>query len=140
MAITNHERVGKALDLLKDGLGPFVEREIKNTFGVRAVGEINRIMGDDRQTASQPIKAWDSASLLRFMWDGWNEVFRKTLGQAERSLVIELRDVRNNWAHQQAFSGDDAYRALDSIGRMLSAGSRGEAQERQQCHRERNGR
>ena len=25
MAITNHERVGKALDLLKAGLGPFVD-------------------------------------------------------------------------------------------------------------------
>ena len=30
MAITNNERVGKALDLLKDGLGPFVEREFRN--------------------------------------------------------------------------------------------------------------
>ena len=29
MAITNHERVGKALDLLKEGLRPFVEREMK---------------------------------------------------------------------------------------------------------------
>jgi hypothetical protein len=29
MAITNHERVGKALEQLKAGLGPFVEREIK---------------------------------------------------------------------------------------------------------------
>ena len=29
MAITNHERVGKALDLLKVGLGPFAGREIK---------------------------------------------------------------------------------------------------------------
>ena len=28
MAITNHERVGKSLELLKAGLGPFVEREI----------------------------------------------------------------------------------------------------------------
>ena len=27
MAITNRERVGKALDLLRDGLGPFVQRE-----------------------------------------------------------------------------------------------------------------
>ena len=26
MAISNHERVGKALDLLKEGLRPFVER------------------------------------------------------------------------------------------------------------------
>ena len=31
MAITNHERVGKALELLKGGLGPFVEREFKST-------------------------------------------------------------------------------------------------------------
>lgn len=30
MAITNHERIGKALDLLKAGLAPFVEREFKN--------------------------------------------------------------------------------------------------------------
>ena len=29
MAITNHERVGKSMDLLKQGLGPFVEREFK---------------------------------------------------------------------------------------------------------------
>ncbi len=29
MAITNHERVGKALELLKTGLRPFVEREFK---------------------------------------------------------------------------------------------------------------
>ena len=29
MAITNHERVGKALDLLQGGLAPFVERELQ---------------------------------------------------------------------------------------------------------------
>ena len=30
MAITNHERVGKALELLKDGLRPFVEARTKS--------------------------------------------------------------------------------------------------------------
>ena len=29
MAITNHERVGKALELLREGLAPFVERELE---------------------------------------------------------------------------------------------------------------
>ena len=29
MAITNHERIGKAMELLKQGLQPFVEREMK---------------------------------------------------------------------------------------------------------------
>jgi hypothetical protein len=32
MAIANHERVGKALELLKAGLAPYVEREFKNLY------------------------------------------------------------------------------------------------------------
>lgn len=28
MAITNHERVGKAMELLRAGLGSYVEREV----------------------------------------------------------------------------------------------------------------
>lgn len=67
--------------------------------------------------------------LLKLMWEAWTNVFRKTLGQSERTLVSELRDVRNKWAHQQIFSSDDAYRALDSTGRLLSAISATEAQE-----------
>ena len=33
MALTNHERVGKALELLKTGLLPFIERELKAKYG-----------------------------------------------------------------------------------------------------------
>jgi hypothetical protein len=33
VAATNHERVGKALDLLKEGLYPFVERELQAQYG-----------------------------------------------------------------------------------------------------------
>ena len=32
MAITNTERVGRGLEQLKLGLGPFVERELKATY------------------------------------------------------------------------------------------------------------
>ena len=28
MATTNHDRVGKAMELLRDGLAPFVQREV----------------------------------------------------------------------------------------------------------------
>jgi hypothetical protein len=35
--------------------------------------------------------------------------------------VSELRDVRNKWAHQRPFSTDDAYRALDSVSRLLAS-------------------
>ena len=57
----------------------------------------------------------------------WGEVFRQILGKSERSLVNEILGVRNAWAHQEPFSSDDAYRALDSAGRLLSAISAAQA-------------
>src|SRR5712692_45570 len=129
MAITNHERVGKAMDLLKTGLTPFVEREFKNLYKGQALVEAQRFIASERLDANRPFTAWDVAVLLRLMWDAWNDVFRKTLGQAERSLVSELRDVRNRWAHQEPFSGDDADRALDSAERLLTAVSAAQADE-----------
>src|SRR5438445_8328419 len=129
MAITNHERVGKALELLKAGLAPFVEREFKNLYKGQALAEAQKMMTSERLDANRPIAAWDTAVLLHLMWEAWNDVFRRTLGQAERTLVSELRDVRNRWAHQEPFSTDDAYRALDSAGRLLTAVSAPEASE-----------
>lgn len=55
------------------------------------------------------------------MCDKWQDVFKKTLGHSDRSLVSELRETRNDWAHGRNFSTDDTYRALDSIARLLSA-------------------
>ncbi|MCP4656470.1 MAG: ATP-binding protein, partial [bacterium] len=127
MAMTNHERVGKAVELLKNGLGPFVERELKSSYGDRADQEARRFMGNDRLLADQPVAAWDASALLKLLWEAWNSVFRKTLGRAERSLVSELRDHRNQWAHQRTFSSDESYRALDSAGRLLAAVSASEA-------------
>ena len=129
MAITNHERVGKGLELLKSGLGPFVEREFKSAYKDRAAAEASRFMGEDRLNAKRQVANWDAAALLKLMWESWNDVFRKTLGPAERSLLSELRDQRNKWAHQQTFSSDDAYRALDSAGRLLTAVSASQADE-----------
>jgi len=129
MATTNHERVGKALDLLKTGLGPYVEREFKSIYKDRAATEASAFAGEDRANAKRSFGDWDVAVLLKLMWESWNEVFRKTLGPAERSLVNELSNHRNKWAHQESFSSDDAYRALDSAGRLLTAVSASEADE-----------
>lgn len=129
MAITNQERVGKAMDLLRQGLAPFTEREFTNLYKTQAGAEAMRYTGDDRQLAKKQIAGWDVAALLKLMWEAWNEVFGKTLGRAERSLVQELRDWRNKWAHQEPFSSDDADRALDSMARLLTAISAPQADE-----------
>ncbi|MEO7733433.1 MAG: Swt1 family HEPN domain-containing protein, partial [Kofleriaceae bacterium] len=129
MAITNQERVGKAMELLRQGLAPFAEREFKNLHKAQAGVEALRYMGEDRVAGKKPLAEWDVAALLKLMWESWNDVFGKTLGRAERSLVQELRDWRNKWAHQEPFSSDDADRALDSMARLLTAVSAPQADE-----------
>ncbi len=129
MAVSNHERVGKGMELLRQGLAPYVEREFANKYMERSSTEAYRFMGDDRLLAGKEVPAWDVAALLKLMWESWRDVFRLTLGHAERSLVSELREVRNRWAHQDPFSSDDADRALDSAERLLMAVSSPQADE-----------
>ncbi len=132
MAKSNHGRVGEALELLNRGLRPFVERELQAVHGDRWQEIVAQSLREERGAVKTSRKGefnWDTHNLLTVMWDQWNAVFRNTLGHAERSLVSELREVRNRWAHQAPFSSDDAYRALDSIGRLLTAVSAPEAKE-----------
>ena len=115
--------------LLKAGLGPSSSASSRSVYKDGPPPRRARFLGDDRLNAKRPMAEWDAAALLKFMWETWNDVFRRTLGPAERSLVSELRDHRNKWAHQQTFSSDDAYRALDSAGRLLTAVSAPQADE-----------
>ena len=48
MAITNHERVGKALELLTIGLQPFVERELKTVEDPGWLAETKRTVEDSQ--------------------------------------------------------------------------------------------
>ncbi len=122
----NLERVGGALTLLQRGLYPFVEREVKATYGGKYDQVVRETLANDRgQLPKDPLG--DVYMLLRLMWDRWNEVFRRTLGPAERSHVKELQQVRNAWAHQDSFSLDDTDRALDTTRRLLEAISAEEA-------------
>ena len=130
MAATNHDRVGRALDLLRAGLAPFVAREVTERVKVQAVRmDAIRRFAEDPVLADRPMAEWDASGLLRLMWETWNDVFRNTLGFTERSLVSELRAWRNKWAHQERFSSDDADRALDSAERLLTAVSAPQAGE-----------
>ncbi len=63
MAITNQERVGKALELLKAGLGPFVERELQDKIKAGGVhmDTIRRFV-DDPHLTDKPIGRTKTAS------------------------------------------------------------------------------
>lgn len=129
MAVSNRERVGKVLDLLRDGLAPFVKREMESCYGDSWPQEAIKSLSRESDWSERGDELRDVHALLLIMWGQWNEVFRQVLGYAERSLVSELREVRNLWAHQNAFTSDDTYRALDSAHRLLTAISAPEARD-----------
>jgi predicted AAA+ superfamily ATPase len=129
MAITNQERVGKAMDLLRDGLRPFAERELKAKHGERWATEVKATLAGRQLGQGKGDALQDVAVLLAVMDRVWGSVFGAILGRADRNLVLELIDVRNRWAHQEPFSSEDADRALDSMARLLTAVSAPQADE-----------
>ena len=120
MALSNRDRVGRALELLSGGLRPFVEREAQAAYGKYWVTRVTEHWPGELSWDGDAPRL-DAAPLLRILWEQWNDLFRKVLGHAERSLVSELRETRNRWAHQEPFSSDDTYRAFDSVQRLLLA-------------------
>ena len=135
MATTNRERVGLALDLLKEGLTPFVAREFINRYKGGTEQQLGRILGV-RGEPKREFLRMDCHALLKLMALSWNDAFVQTLGRAERSLVGELQEFRNSWAHQEPFSGDDTVRMLDSTQRLLTAVSAKQASEVNQMREE----
>ena len=129
MAVTNQERVGKGLDLLRDGLKPFVERELKSKYGDRWQTEVKSALSDRRLGNGKADLLQDAAVLLAVMDKLWGAAFGPILGRSDRNLVLELIEFRNKWAHQDGFSSDDADRALDSTSRLLAAVSAPQADE-----------
>ena len=108
MAITNQDRVGKAMELLRDGLRPFVEREMKARVGESWSQVVAEVLTDSRLGKGKGEATNDVAVLLVLMDRKWSEIFRLVLDKAVRSLVNELLEIRKHWAHQQPFSSDDS--------------------------------
>ena len=79
MAISNHERVGKALDLLKAGLRPYFEREMRAAHGDKWIDEAGNAFRDGRlpRDAKGGVN-WDTHALLSVMAGNWTLVFQKS--------------------------------------------------------------
>jgi hypothetical protein len=127
MAVSNLERVGRGLTLLKDALAPYVQRELKSRYknrwwqdGVQPalVGAIGKDAQSATMSDDENFSKLDSQALFAIMQSNWKNVFDGELGSTGRNYVNELRDVRNKWAHQNPFTPEDAHRALDTMTRL----------------------
>ncbi len=117
----DRQRVTRALDALAAGMYPYVEKELKAAYNDTWLDAALASFRGDRGQGSVMGEAvrWDAHAILTVMWDQWNRVFRHKLSQQDRSIVSELREYRNQWAHQAVFSFDDTYRILDNVERLL---------------------
>ena len=122
MALTNTQRVQRAMQLLADGLGPFADSRLTQTLGENWP---TLVTAEGRATTANPLA--DTHFLLNAMIHNWRDGgFGDTLGHNGRSWVSELLDARNRWAHNEAFSTDQTYRALDTAQLLLNAIGAGE--------------
>lgn len=137
MTKSNIEIVTTGLDILIKGLRPYVLRELKSHFKDRwwQLAVDDSLRGTVRAAArwaqmsdEERFELLDVQAILVIMNNCWNEVFQEQLGYVGRSYVSELREVRNSWAHQRAFTAEDAFRALDTMQRLLGM-TGGEGQE-----------
>jgi uncharacterized protein len=69
MAMTNYERVGKGLELLRDGLRPYVERELQARYGERWGAQAAQWIRQERSwTAEEGDAHFDVHAILFFLF------------------------------------------------------------------------
>jgi predicted AAA+ superfamily ATPase len=123
MALTNRERLERALTLLRTGLATFVEEALRADSTTEPTVRARSFIGSAGGLGTTGhISTWDVAALTGLIsaGDAWFNVFKDRVSVGTRSFIFEARDWRNKWAHQSVVNGDDTERALDTIERILS--------------------
>jgi predicted AAA+ superfamily ATPase len=121
MALSNRDRIGRGLELLGHGLGPFVDTMMSAaTPGEKDWVRVLEARDAAKHGTSRMYEKNDGRFLLRVLTEEWR-VFKDRLSRVEQNYASELREVGNKWAHTKPFSGDETYRALDTMMLVLTA-------------------
>jgi hypothetical protein len=90
-------QVGSVLEVLAEGLAPFVDRQMSEYFE----GADWIVTAATRMGRPEPVlaTATDPQFQLEVMIRWWGPVFAKVLPKSTRDVVHELRQARNEWAH-----------------------------------------
>lgn len=121
MAINNRDRIGKALDLLSEGLVDPVDEVMTHAFQTK---EWNKVLAqkDAEKYGSKlrEIAKGDVQTQLRAITEYGRE-FNDLLARSQQAYASELREVRAKWAHMEPFTSDETIRALSTIELLLNA-------------------
>lgn len=122
MALSNLYRIGKALDILAQGLKPFLadalEPKSSHTKDWASILASKDAQNDGLRNYDCDDVSDQLRALTEELIPGWFP-FENILSSAERNLVREARDIHDNWAGRTPLNFDDTYRALDTLERLL---------------------
>lgn len=108
MALSNRDRIGKALDELRNGLLPFISDHLNENLG----------SSWEKDLPANSNNLQDIYILLGLFMEHWKYIFKKILSDSDRAYISEIKEARNKWAHSEPMSSDDVDRYLDTAIRL----------------------
>ncbi|WP_326545189.1 DUF499 domain-containing protein [Mycolicibacterium sp. ND9-15] len=131
MALSNRERIDRMFVAMAPAIDDFIASIVGQGNPSLGADWTKLVQGKDLKNGVPSTKTYEpldpqvqfrmltEANITGGYRKGWYP-FDEALGKAGKSYAIELREVRNTWAHHgSTFSDDDAYRALDTGERLL---------------------
>ena len=139
MATSNRDRINQMFELMAPPLDEFITGALALALPGDATWDGMLTLHDKEKgfDGSREYSTLDPQAQLKMITEnvpaklkkGWYP-FSDVLGRVGQSYTIELRDTRNAWAHNESFTDDDTYRALDTGERLMSlVGAPGAADE-----------
>lgn len=125
---TNYTYITQGFQFLLQAYAPYIAFNLVNEYGANwwQVGVLD-ILRDD-QKRNLPVhgsdetlmQSLDIALCLVLLDLHWKDIFRKKLPIDFRTWSMELKGVRNKWAHAgtDEFNDNDTWRALDTMSRL----------------------
>ncbi len=130
MALSNRDRIDRMFQVMAPALDDFIASVIGQGDPSLGAAWTNLVSLKDQKGGAPAGKDYDpldpqvqfriltEGNITGGFKSGWYPLSDR-IGRSGESYASELRQVRNDWAHNQPFTDDDAYRALDTGERLL---------------------
>lgn len=127
MATSNRDRIGRMFELLAPALDEFITRSVASALNKGTDWTVFvQLKDESKGIDGKEYSRLDPQVQLRMLTEnipaglrkGWYP-FDDAIGRVGQGYTKELREYRNDWAHNKPFSDDDAYRCLDTAERLL---------------------
>ncbi|MFD4326086.1 DUF3320 domain-containing protein [Nocardioides sp. NPDC058538] len=115
MHLTDHERFGRGLALLRDALRPFVDANLGRDLPPSTTWpDLIVARTEARLGRAYKIDPNDPRVLLRVMRDEWRG-FKPSLSRVQTGYASELHDTANRWAHSPEMTAHVTDRGIDTM-------------------------